>query len=203
MRNIKTILLVGGCALAIAACSPKAEVASSAIGDWKIDPMQSTLAFTTVKKGTVAEAHRFKTVNGTVAADGTAKVSVDLSSVDTGEEQRDSRMKEFLFEITKFPSAEITAKLDPAKFDKMALGERRVEEVPLTVNLHGKSLQVDSELYVTRVGNDKMLVETVKPLVLDGEDFDLLPGIEKLRQLVEIDAITPAAPVSFSVMLTR
>lgn len=196
-------ILVGALALVVAACTAPQEKASSPIGAWKIDPAQSTLSLVTIKKGEVAESHVFKTVNGDVAADGTVKIVVDLASISTDNEDRNSRMKEFLFEVAKYPQAIVTAKLDPAKYADLAVGERRIEPVALVVDLHGGKAQVDSELYVTRLADNKILVETVKPLILESEDFGFLPGLEKLKELAELSAITPAAPVAFSVVLTR
>jgi len=196
-------LLVGALALMAVACNAPEPKASSPIGAWKIDPAQSTLSLVTVKKGAVAESHVFKTVNGDVAPDGNAKIVVDLASIATENDDRDSRMKEFLFEVAKYPTATVTAKLDPAKFENLGVGDRRIEPVSLIVDLHGGKAQVDADVYVTRLSDDRILVETVKPIVLESEDFGFLPGLEKLKELAELSAITPAAPVAFSVVLVR
>src|SRR5690606_37842793 len=118
----------------------------------------------TVKSGEMGESHQFKTVTGGVSADGAARIAIDLASLDTNEPTRDQRMRDVLFHVADYPEAVVTAVLDPAQFESLAAEERRVVPVTLTVDLHGVQNEFDAELFVTRVGEDKVLVETVEPI---------------------------------------
>ena len=68
--------------------------------------------------------------------------------------------------------------------------------MPLTVKLHGKASDHLVELLVTRLDEQRFQVVTLAPLVLQAEDYDLLPGLEKLRQLANLSHINSAVPVS-------
>lgn len=198
-------ILVSAFALGLVACSQGGgqTASTSPIGDWSVDNDQSTLAFVTVKSNEVGESHKFKALSGGVSADGTAKIDVDLASVATNNDTRDGRMKEFLFEVAQYPTAEVTAKLDPAQYENLAVGQRELVPVTLTLNLHGASQPLDTNLYVTRVSNDAVLVETSEPIQVFAEDFGLTPGLAKLQELANLPSIAQVSPVSFSVLLKR
>ena len=71
--------------------------AVSAAADWQIDNAQSQLSFISIKKGDVAEVHRFGEIAGGLQQDGQFELSIALESVNTGIQIRDSRMRSFLF----------------------------------------------------------------------------------------------------------
>lgn len=170
---------------------------------WEVDPEASRLGFVSIKNGATAESHRFLTLDGAVAEDGTALVYVRLDSVDTGVEIRDERMREMLFETARYPLAVVTAKMDLARFEGLAEGERVTVEAPLTVEAHGATVMIDALLDVTRIGSDAVSVSAAKPAVADARAFGLGDGVERLRQAAGLDAISPAAPVDFDIVFRR
>ena len=197
--------LVAAAALMLAACSGGgAEKGSSVVGDWTVDGAKSRVAFGTVKNTDVGESHKFKTVSGSVKGDGSARFVVDLASVDTHEETRDGRMKEHLFEIAKYPEAVITAKLTPADYESLAIDQRVEKPILFDLDFHGvKATEVEANVFVTRISDNEVLVETAEPIQISGDDFNLLPGLAKLQELAKAKAITPVAPVTFSIVLKR
>ena len=80
-------------------------LSTSAIANWQVDNDKSTLNFTSVKKNSIGEIHSFKQLSGMVSKAGAVKFAIDLTSVATGIEIRDQRMKSFLFETDKFATA--------------------------------------------------------------------------------------------------
>ncbi len=86
--------------ISIAACSPQqnASEATPIAGEWTIDDSASHLSFVTVKAGTMAEAHVFDNLSGSVRPDGQAMIEIDLTSLATGLELRDERMRSVLFD---------------------------------------------------------------------------------------------------------
>ena len=86
-------------------------LASISYADMTLDKEHSNLSFVSVKKGTVAEAHRIKNLSGSLSDKGELKVTLDLTSVDTKIEIRDQRAKEFLFETDKFANATLKANI--------------------------------------------------------------------------------------------
>jgi len=172
-------------------------ISTPAIGGWRLLDEQSTLSFVSVKSGDVAEGHRFEGLSGRIDDDGTVVIEVDLARVDTAIPLRDERMREFLFEVTSFPSARIEAALDPALVSRIRPGEISVIDATISVELHGVRQALDVALLTARTGPDRLLVTSAEAVILDAQDFGLAPGIEKLRELAGLSAISRAVPVNF------
>jgi len=188
---------------ALAACSPQKAADAPLAGAWTVDSGASHVSFATVKSGTIAESHVFKSVTGGVAADGKAKFEIDLASAATGIDIRDERLRTLLFEVGAYPKATVTAQLDPAAFKALAVGQSLAVTVPAKLDLHGIQGDVEAPLTVTRAGPDRVVVSTVKPIIVDGDDFGLEAGIEKLREVANLPAITHSTPVSLSITLKK
>lgn len=196
---IRNSILAGG--LLLAACGQQADAPLD--GAWVLDPAQSRLGFTTVKAGEIAEAHGFNTLSGSVGADGAATLAIDLASVATAVDIRDERMREFLFETGTYPSATVTARIDPAAFSALKVGESKVQPVEATLDLHGEASPVEAELAVTRIAADRVKVETAAPIIVDAGAFGLTEGVAKLQELAGLPGITPQVPVTFSLVFRQ
>lgn len=188
-------------ALGLAACSQPAPAELG--GNWTVNSADSHFSFVSVKAGTIAEAHSFSGLMGNVLSDGAAKIEIPLTSVETGIDLRNERMRDFLFQTDTFPTATVTTKLDPSLFRALGIGDSTTVPVAATLKLHGEESEIDTDLVVTRIAADKVLVETPKPIIVNADDFGLGGGVEKLRELANLPAITPAVPVSFSIAFTR
>ncbi|PQA85675.1 YceI family protein [Hyphococcus luteus] len=200
MKLLTRSIIASAC-LGLAACSQPAETPLN--GAWTVDGAESHFSFVTVKAGAIAEAHSFGSVTGSVSADGAAQIDIDLDTVETNIDIRNERMREFLFETDSFPTATVTAQLDPSVFAQLGVGESVTQPVTATLNLHGVENDVDAELSVTRIGPDKVLVATTEPIIINADSFDLGDGVEKLRELAGLPGITPQVPVAFSLVFTR
>ena len=64
------------------------------------------------------------------------------------------------------------------------------------MSLVGQSGDIEAELLVSRLAEDKVLVATLQPVVIQAEAFDLVAGIDTLRELAELSSISAAVPVS-------
>ena len=104
----------------LTACGQTAtEPIALAEGSWSVDPATSSLSYVTVKSGEIAEANR-SGLTGNVAADGTANVEIDLSTVNTVVDIRNERMRDIFFDLATHPTATITAKFDPQRSQRLA-----------------------------------------------------------------------------------
>ncbi|GAA0282518.1 hypothetical protein GCM10009127_24890 [Alteraurantiacibacter aestuarii] len=184
--------------LALAACSTAPAEEAPLAGDWALSPQESHLSFVTVKAGEIAEAHSFTGLSGAVSAAGAANLSIDLTSVETNVDVRNERMRDFLFNVAEFPSATATVQLDPAAFATLGTGDTLTQDVTGQLDLHGVTADIASQLSVTRIAPDKVRVETVSPIIVSAASFGLDGGVEELRNLANLDAITGQVPVTFS-----
>lgn len=162
---------------------------------WELDSDRSRLSFISVKNASVGEAHTFKTLEGSVGDDGSAKVGIDLDSVETAIPIRNKRMREMLFETDSFPSASITTSVDPAIIEQ-ARKEPAEVTVPLTVELHGSSASYDAAVLVSVAEDGSLHVATREPIVVDAGDFELGAGVTALKEVAGLASISTSVPVS-------
>ena len=186
--------------LLTAACSQPAPLSQ---GEWTLDGDNSSLSFVSVKAGDVGESHVFKTLAGAVSPDGTATLTIDLASVDTGIEVRDQRLRDVLFEVGTFPKADITAQIDPGRIANLDVGASVEQDITATLSLHGVVSEVGTNVRVVRTGADAITVATTRPIILDAKALGLADGVEQLRELAGLPAISHAVPVSFAITYRR
>jgi len=195
--------------LTLGACSqPKtnasaASIETEASGPWTLDTDTSGLTYLTIKNNGVAEINTFRALDGRVSEDGSAEFTIVLDSVDTANEVRDPRMRQYLFETDKYPYAKVTTQLDMAVLATLETGVRHTELLALNIDLHGVSDARQFYVMVTRLGANRVLVENKAPLLLEASDFGLAGGVEKLRELAGLESITPVVPVTFSLVFER
>lgn len=168
----------------------------SASAEWILDSDASDITFTTVKKETVAEISNFRGLTGSVDTRGNASIAIPLSKVDTKIPVRDERMRTLLFETTKFAEARVTAQIDADQLKALQPGETTTLETNITLALRNVEHQEIARLQVTALNDDRILVTTVEPIVINASDYQLLKGIEKLREVAGLDSISPVVPVT-------
>lgn len=181
-----TLMLLGGAAQA---------------AGWQIDNAQSQLNFISIKKENVAEVHRFGDLSGEVDENGKFELVIALESVNTGIQIRDSRMRSFLFNVAEFPEAKLTANLSPAFINNLTVGQSELTMVKTELSLHDQKHPLNIDVLVTKVSETSLLVVSAKPVLLNVADYDLVQGVEKLRDLAGLPSISHAVPVSFYLSL--
>lgn len=178
-------------------------VAYSATADWNLNNKESTLNFISTKKLTVGEVHTFKSLNGVLKDNGKVSVDVTLSSVDTKIPKRDERMKKELFEILKFPKATVSTTVDVKAVNKLKVGETLLQPLELNLSIHGQTKEVEAEMRITALTGNKLLVSTVKPIVINADDFKLVAGLGVLKELAKLSSISTAVPVTASFIFEK
>jgi polyisoprenoid-binding protein YceI len=212
MPKFRFLSAVTALAMGLVACAqpggdtPASEAPETAPvieGAWTLDPAGSRLAYVSIKAGEVAETNRFDTLAGSVAADGTASLDIDLASVNTGVDIRNERMRDIFFGVTENPTATVTAKLDPAAFAGLAVGQSLARPLTASVTIKGASADLETEVLVTRVSADRVTVVPTAPVIVSTDMFGLTDELGELRALAQLPSITPAVPVTFSLAFKR
>jgi outer membrane protein OmpA-like peptidoglycan-associated protein/polyisoprenoid-binding protein YceI len=165
--------------------------------DWVLNANQSNVYLQTEKLESVVEKHRFTSIEGNVSRDGDATIKIDLNTLDTGIDLRNVRMRFLLFETYKFPTAEITAKLDKSKLTEIATRTRINYTMMARVNLHGIVKDIAIPVEIARLNDTTVTVSTIKPVVVRAETFDFLKGLAKLADAMGGIRIVPEASISF------
>ncbi|MEO0462827.1 MAG: YceI family protein [Pseudomonadota bacterium] len=188
----------------LAACTQApAELTPLAEGSWSVDAEASSLSYVSVKSGEIAEPNTFSGLSGSVSPDGTAALEIDLASLETGVDIRNERMRDIFFEVADHPAATITAKLDPAAFGALAMGESTVQPLKATLTVKGIEAPVDTKVTVTRIAQDRVLATSTEPVIVYADALELTEGLAQLQELAGLPSITPAVPVTFTIVFER
>ncbi|AXO62890.1 YceI family protein [Ectopseudomonas oleovorans] len=170
--------------------------------DWYLDNESSRLSFISTHSGSQSEVHRFLTLHGQIAADGRARLRVDLDSLSTGVPLRDERLRTMLFDTSRLPEARISAQVNLPQLTDLAPGAQLELRLPLQLTLNERTRELHSELLVTRLDDHRFQVVTLAPLVLHAEDFALASGVEALRKVADLPAISLSVPVGAVLIFT-
>ena len=217
---LKQTLIVASALLALSACSPSADNAGNAAeqaaveavqtvpqtpADWAASDAGISFLSSKINKqlNSVTEQSRFTASRAVLDKDGNFKMTVDLGSVDTGIGIRDQRLKDWVFETAKFAQADISGQVDAEAVGKLAVGESVHLKQPLTLDIHGKQIQLEADLSAQRVSADKIMVSTLSPVLLDVKALDMSGGVAKLVEVMGLSSIVEQIPVSFHAEFVR
>lgn len=172
-------------------------LSAPAHAEWVLNSDRSALSFVSTKAINVAEVHKISDLSGGISADGKADITIGLTSVDTGIEIRDERLRDMLFETERFGLANVSAAVDAAKLDQLGPGESAQMVIEANLSMHGISRPLQMELMVVRSGDSRLVVTSARPVVINAPDFELARGVEALREIAGLPSISLAVPVSF------
>lgn len=171
----------------------------SANANWELVEDKSSLNFVSTKNQHISEVQKFNKLDGEFNNDGKLAIDIDLASIDSGIEIRDTRMREKLFMVDKFPKAQLKAQL-PKTVLALPKGETTLISVPARLQLFGNSKDIQVNVQVTRKSDDGIVATSTQPILISATDFGLAPGIEVLQKLAGLSGISLTVPVSFNLV---
>lgn len=199
---MKKILLLSLLVLSNVAFAKLNFVTTTHAGQWVLNNESSTLNFITTKNSSKTEIQAFKKIQGKIA--GTqVTLSVDLSSVDTGIEIRDERLRELFFKIASFPTATVTLDIKKSDIYPMKPGQIKTLELDAEITLQGITQTIPVKLQVVELEKNQRLVFSSQPVIVNLKDFNLLKGVNALREIAKLQSINAAVPVTFSLLFTK
>ncbi|MCL1090518.1 YceI family protein [Shewanella profunda] len=175
----------------------------SCAAQWQVLEQDSRVSFISLKKGDIGEIHHFKQLKGTLKDNGQFELAIPLVSVATGIEVRDERMQNLLFEVSLYPQLKLTSQVDSKMLKDLAVGEAKVTDIDGKIALHGKEQTKTFSVILTKISDNKLMVSSFQPIIINANEFDLVAGVEKLRDIAGLSSISQAVPVSFVLTLTR
>lgn len=170
---------------------------SLSFADWSLQ-QPSSIHFLTSKNTHITEVHRFKKFNATVKDSGYSKIDIDLASVDTRIGIRDERMNEHLFETSRFSTASFEAEIPATLLAQVSGGEATRFELKGQISLHGEQAPASCEVLISPNKDNSISVTSITPMLIDANSFNLVAGINKLRDIAGLKSITQTVPVTFN-----
>ena len=170
--------------------------------NWTSVADQSSVAFGSIKKDTVGEVHHFEDVTGTVSEAGELAVSISLGSVETYIDIRNERMIEHVFKAAD-AKAILTGDLDMEELNALEVGETTLTDFEGVLSLGGLEADIEAELLVARLAEDRVLVTTASMIMLSTADLGIDAGIDKLMQLAKLPGITRVTPVTVRMVFEK
>ena len=164
-------------------------------GVWTSVGEESLIAFGSVKKDVVGEVHSFGEVAGTVGADGAVSIAIQLASVETNIDIRNERMIEHVFKGSD-AVAQITGTVDMDEVKDLAVGATTVVDFEGALTLGAVAADIEAELFVARLADNRVLVTTSDMLMLSTADLGVDGGIDMLQSLAKLSGITRVTPIT-------
>jgi polyisoprenoid-binding protein YceI len=173
---------------------------------WQVNASSSSLTFNTTKSGSagvggITEIMRFTRYEGDLNKLGHIELKIDLTSIDSGIPIRDERLQTMLWNVGQYPSVTFSAKISPETMRNLTK-EPMVLEVHGLLTMAGQSQPVKTQLQVTPV-NGKVLVSTLRPILVKADDFGLSSGVEALRAIMGLNYLSSTVPVNFQLELGK
>ena len=165
-----------------------------------LDSENSSLYFVSSKQTHVVESHHFTDLYGSISASGEANLGINLSSAETGIAVRNQRVRDLLFEVETFSEALVSLPVNLASLAAQDIGSTRTESISATLNLHGISAAVDTEVTITKLSDSNIVVQNVSPILINAGDYDLARGVDALREIANLNTISYAVPVNFTLL---
>ena len=199
---MKKILLLSLLLLSNVAIAKLNFVTTTHAGQWVLNNKASTLNFITTKNASKTEVQTFTKLKGKIAG---TKVSMtaDLSSVDTGIEIRDERLRDLFFKVAKFPTATVTLDIKTSDIYPMKPGQIKTLNLKAEINLQGITQTVPVQVQVVELEKNQRLVFSSQPVIVNLKDFNLLKGVNALREIAKLKSINASVPVTFSLLFTK
>ena len=178
-------------------------LAGQSAASWQLNEAQSLVSFVTVKANHVAEVHRLPKLSGAVDDEGVALIDIDPAAVDTLIPIRNERMREFLFDVARFPNIAVRGQVALQDLESLAVGETAEFMLPAQLLFKNKTVDLAFTVRAARLGASRLLVSTRQPTIVNAAQLDAVAGVEKLRELAGLPSISQAVPVTFELLFEQ
>ena len=171
----------------------------SANAHWMLIKDQSSVHFVSTKNQHISEIHHFKNLQGEFSPQGQLKIEIDLASIDSGIEIRDTRMREKLYMVDKFSAATLTAQL-PDSVLSLAKGHSILVDIPAELTIMNSTKTLSVAVQVTRKADNGIVATSTQPILISAADYGLAAGVEVLQTLAGLSSIGLTVPVNFNLV---
>lgn len=169
---------------------------------WESVNDKSLISFGSIKKDVVGEVHTFGETSGAVDNEGNVTISINLGSVETNIDIRNERMIKHVFKALD-AKAELSGTVDMDDVNGLAVGATTETYFEGQITFAGVSSDVEADLFVARLSEDRVLVTTSNMIMLSTADLGVDEGIDKLKELASLSGITRVTPVTVRMVFEK
>ena len=166
---------------------------------WRLAESSSELNFISTKNLHISEIHQFSQLTGSVSETGALDIKIDLASVETGIDIRNTRMREKLFLVDKFPEATLHAQL-PEKVMQLKMGHSVTLNIPAKLTIMSTEKALTIAVQVSKTMDGQYIATSAQPILIGAGDFGLASGVELLQQIAGLSSISHSVPVTFNLI---
>lgn len=167
----------------------------------------NAITFLTTKvnqeNASITEQSSFQNSQARLDESGNFILEIDLNSVQTNVEIRDERLRDWVFQTDKFAQAKVSATLDVKALEQLAVGEVLKLQQPLVLDVHGEQVNLQADLAIQKVAEDKLMVSTLSPVIVDTSAVNMKDGVAELVKVMALSSIVQQVPVSFNAQFVR
>lgn len=168
---------------------------------YTLDNALSSVSFVTIKKQYVVEPAIADELAGSIDHANKLKLSIALSSIDTGIGIRNTRLNQLFFQSERFPTINVTADLTPQ--DLIANNGVSKKTIAINVNINGHNKVINTQVLVTQVGK-QLVVSSLSPIIISAADFSIpAKNIITLAKTVGGISISTIVPVNFNIVFNK
>lgn len=167
----------------------------------------NAITFLTTKvnqeNASITEQSSFQNSQARLDESGNFILEIDLNSVQTNVEIRDERLRDWVFQTDKFAQAKVSATLEMKALEQLAVGEVLKLQQPLVLDVHGEQVDLQADLAIQKVADDKLMVSTLSPVIVDTSAVNMKDGVAELVKVMALSSIVQQVPVSFNAQFVR
>ncbi len=164
-----------------------------------LDPAESKIFFIGIKNDLVAVPGSFAGISGAIDPDkGTGWVEVAVSTLATGDEERDQNILTHFFEATRFPLARFELENVDPELLPPAGGSRRLT-VTGTLDLHGSKFSLPVPIRVSREAGG-FRVQSSGPLLINAADFGMERPVLVLKAVCGHETLSATVPLEVDLL---
>ncbi len=168
-----------------------------ASASWILDTDNSQLFFSFTKSTHLTTTANFAKLTGSISDNRVARVSIQLDSLNSGIEKRDTRLRDLFFQTKAHPSADVEIRLYDRILKKIEKQQHSTLNISFYLTLNGERKRMNADVYINLDENKNIHVVTVKPIMVHANEFGLTDKVEALVKLAGVNTISYTVPVTF------
>ena len=133
---------------------------------------------------------------------GDITIIIDLSTVETNIDIRNQRIMEHVFP-KGMATATLTGRIDRDEVNELPVGDTALVDFEGALALGGIDVDIEAEMLVARLGEDRVLVTTADFIMLSTADLGIDAGIDVLMELANLPGITRVTPISIRMIFEK